>query len=843
MSLPIWEVEEDLCDALRASNRVILEAPTGSGKSTQVPQMLHKHGFLEAGEVVVLQPRRIAARMVAKRVSEEMNTILGGLVGYQIRHESKISGATRIRFITEGLLLRQMMNDPSLKGVGCVVFDEFHERSVHADLSLARVLQLQRSKRQDLKVVVMSATLETEALTRYLEPCRIARSEGRTFPVDVGYLAARSANSGLGIWDLATNETLRALEEEPEGHVLIFMPGAYEIGQTIRALSSRLSSNRFELLPLYSDLSVAEQDRVFAKGGRRKVIVATNVAETSLTIDGVRIVVDSGQARVARYDSERGINTLWIEKISDASARQRAGRAGRVAPGRCIRLWTEKSHAERARFDEAEIARVDLAEVFLSLLATGVEGLDAFPWFEQPDKSRMEEAIALLESLGAMDRSGSLTGKGRRMSGFPLHPRYASMMLAAEEMKCVGEAALAAALAQSRGLFIRKADKRIAGRRADLVGDDARGDVVAAVRGWMAARQRGYDLGFCRDHGIHAQAARQVEKIAYQLVKYEEDPSLLENADEVDEEALRRCLLIGFPDRVAKRLDRGTLRCGLVGGRRGDLARESFAQAEMLMVACEISEISHQKGDTTTLLGMCSGIEIAWLRDLFSNAFSEGEEVAFDEKQKRVVARRFVRYRDLDIEAYESFDPDASAAASILAAMVVNGKAKLDKWDESVEALIARANLIAKTYPEYALDLIEDEAREMIIEQVCLGAKSLRHLRKREVLPALIDWIGREAMALVESMLPERLKMENGRFARVRYSNTDRPVLSAKIQHFYDLKGAPKLCEGKIKPMYELLAPNSRPIQKTDDLEAFWANSYEGIKKELKGRYPKHEWR
>ena len=843
MPLPIWEVEDELCSALRESNRVILEAPTGSGKSTQVPQVLHNHHLLGDGEAVILQPRRIAARMLAKRVSEEMNTGLGGLVGYQVRHESKISRATRIRFITEGLLLRRMITDGGLKGVNCVVFDEFHERSANADLSLSRVIQLQQESRPDLKVIVMSATLETGALEQYLEPCRIVKSEGRTYPVDVSYVSARTVNAGAPIWELAADQTVSALEAEPEGHALVFMPGAYEIGQTIRALGQQLSSSRFELLPLYSDLSVADQDRVFAKGGRRKVIVSTNVAETSLTIDGVRIVVDSGQARIARYDPERGINTLWIEKISDASARQRTGRAGRIAPGRCVRLWTEKSHGDRAPFDEAEIARVDLAEIFLSLLATGIENLETFPWFEAPDESRMREAITLLESLGAIDEKGKLTKRGFRMSEFPLHPRYASMMLTAERMDCVSEAALAAAIAQSRSLFIRKAEKKDQSRRMDLVGDGSRGDVIASVRGWIAARDRRFDIGFCRDHGIHAQAARQIEKIAYQLVRYEMNPSLFENGEAVNEEGLRKCLLVGFPDRVAKRLDRGTLRCQLVGERRGDLTRESFAQSESIMVACEVSEISHQRGDTTTVLGLCSGIELEWLKELFGASFSNGEEVVFDERQKRVVSRRFARYRDLDIESIESLDPDESTAASVLAELVLSGKAKLDKWDASIDSLIIRANLISSLYPEYGIDSIDDEAIEMIVEQACLGAKSLRHLKKKEVMPSVKEWIGSETLALIDSFLPERLLMENGRLARVRYSDTQSPILSAKIQDFYDLPEPPVLCEGKLKPMYELLAPNSRPIQKTEDLNAFWDNSYESIKKELKGRYPKHEWR
>lgn len=845
MALPILEIEAAFAAKLAASARLVLEAPTGSGKSTQVPQILRRGGFLEAGEAIVLQPRRIAARMLAKRVAWEMGEPLGKTVGYQVRHESVVSRETRIRFVTEGILLRRFISDPELRGVACIVFDEFHERSLHADITLARALMLQKARRPDLKLIVMSATLDSEALEAYLAPCAVVRSEGRTFPVDVSYLDNRAANSGAAIWDLAAQETARALQEQPEGHALVFMPGAFEIGKTIQAIGQRLSAKEFELLPLHSELSAQDQDRAVEGGDRRKVIVATNVAETSLTIDNVRVVVDSGQARVARYDPVRGINTLWIEKISDASARQRAGRAGRTAPGRAIRLWTERDHASRPAFEQPEAKRVDLSETILSLLATGIESLDAFAWFEAPSPERLEDASQLLQALGAIGGEGRLTDKGRLMSTFPLHPRYAAMLVVAADFGCVEEIALAAALAQSRSILLRNVDKAVERRREELWGDAPASDVIAQMIVWQAALQARFDFGFCEDIGAHAQTCRQVLKIANQLSEYAAASGLASPSSQgaAAPEAVLKCILEGFPDRVCKRLDRGTLRCAMVGGRRGNLARESRAADAELFVACEVNEIGRQGGEVTTLFNLCSAIERSWLEELFPQLFSDARETVFDERQKRVVERRLVRFQDLEIESKESADLDPARAAAALARLVIDGKAQLERWDEEAESFIRKANLLASLFPEYKIDPIGAEARELIVEQCCEGARSLRDLKRQEVLPVLKAWVGREVAAMVERELPDRVKLANGRLAALRVEPDGRLTLSAKIQELYDLEDAPALCQGRAKPRIELLAPNRRPIQLTEDLKSFWTGSYPSIKKELKGRYPKHEWR
>src|SRR5215212_7501806 len=408
--LPIYELENAVVASLRAQGRLIVQAPTGSGKSTQIPQMLWRHGLLgERGEVVVLQPRRLAARMLAKRVALEAGTNLGEGVGYQIRLESRVSERTRIRFVTEGILLRQMSFDATLRGISAIVFDEFHERHLYGDISLARAVQIQQTIRPDLKIIVMSATLDAGALKTYLAPCEVLVSQGRSFPVRIEYLPKAVNFEHEPVWEVAARECERVAAES-SGDMLVFMPGAYEISRTVQAIQGARSLRDFVVFPLHGELPPEQQDRAVARYDARKIIVSTNVAETSLTIEGVTAVIDCGLARVARFDPHRGINTLLIEKISAASADQRAGRAGRTAPGVCVRLWTEREHGQRAPQELPEIKRLDLSEVVLTLKASGIDDVFAFPWLEKPESKALERAETLLADLGAIANSEGRAG-------------------------------------------------------------------------------------------------------------------------------------------------------------------------------------------------------------------------------------------------------------------------------------------------------------------------------------------------------------------------------------------------------------------------------------------------
>ena len=515
--LPIFEIEQDLLENLTTQKRLVLTAPTGSGKSTQVPQMLLDGGLLGDGQVTVLQPRRLPTRILASWVAQARHVKLGGEVGYQMRLDNVTSAATRICYVTEGVLLRRMLADPDLKGVSAIVFDEFHERHLYGDITLARALQIQESTRPDLIIIVMSATLDVATVEKYLQPCVVLSSQGRTYPVAIEYLSKSAGDRP--VWELAVKELQRLVGQHPQGDALVFMPGAYEITRTVQAARDTLG-REFVVFPLHGELPTIDQDAAVARYDRRKIVVATNVAETSLTIDGVRLVIDSGLARIPRHDPYRGINTLLVEKISRAAADQRAGRAGRTAPGHCLRLWTAHDQGARPVQELSEVKRLDLSEVILTLKASGVNDVRTFRWLEAPDARALERAEMLLTDLGAIDdTTGAITELGRRMLAFPAHPRYARMLLAAHDYGCVRPVALIAALTQGRDLLARRQGKQIDDSRDDLVGDETESDFFVLMRAWRYAERNGYEIERCRRMGIHAQTARQVGPLFEQFLR------------------------------------------------------------------------------------------------------------------------------------------------------------------------------------------------------------------------------------------------------------------------------------------------------------------------------------
>lgn len=837
-TLPIYDLDEEIVAAAQSGGRLILQAPTGSGKSTQTPQILLDGGALGDGRCIVLQPRRLAARLLAKRVAEERGVPLGGEVGYQIRLDNVSSRETRILFVTEGILLRQMLADPHLRGVSALVFDEFHERHLFGDISLARALDLQHTHRPDLKIVVMSATLESTRLEKVLAPCTTLTSEGRVFPVDIEHLPHDPRDEPP--WELAASAVADHLERT-EGDILVFMPGAYEIQRTMREIASRVGRG-FAILPLHGELPAAEQDRAVAKTSGRKIIVSTNVAETSLTIDGVTMVVDSGLARVARYDPHRGINTLLIEKISRASADQRAGRAGRTAPGLCLRLWTRRDHEKRAAAELPEIRRLDLAETVLSLKAAGVDYLASFRWIDPPEEKSLARADLLLRDLGAVDAAtGRITPTGRRMVSFPVHPRYARMFLAAERLGCVRAAALIAALTQSRNLLLR-ADKRVEEERADLLGE-ASSDFIILLRAFAYAKAHDFRTEALRPLAIHAEAARQVHKLFQQFLDIARAEGLDVTSEASGEEAVARCVLAGFADHVARRRSGGTLVCDIVHGRRGQLARSSIAQNSRLLVGAEITEIEGRGGDAQVLISQATEIEESWLREMFPEDFQETTTPVFDDSQNRVVIRREKIFRGLVIETQDRDATPSPEATLCLAGAVRDGILRLTAWDDAVEQWIERVNFLACILPEHNLPPLGAEEREYIVHLACEGATSYREIKDRAILPLARSLLEPHQQHLVDRQAPERYELPGGRRAKITYGTDQGPVLSARIQDLYGVEEDIKIAQGRIPVTLQVLAPNHRPVQVTRSLKTFWAEAYPKLKQQLSRQYPKHEWR
>ena len=915
--LPIYEIERDIIARLKTDRRLILSAPTGSGKSTQVPQMLLQHGLLGDGQVVILQPRRLATRLLASRVAQELGVQLGNEVGYQIRFENVTSPQTKIRFETEGVLLRQMIDDPKLRGVSVLIFDEFHERHLYGDITLARALDLQERHRPDLSIIVMSATLDVELLEDYLSErrpparpdtnnsqqqavpeagaprCSVLSSEGRVFPVEIKYAAQPGYTDKRPVWEQAAEAFSHYVGSGGEGDVLVFMPGGFEISQTIEAIRHTSESKGFILLPLHGELSPKDQDAAVARYGQRKVVVSTNVAETSLTIDGIRLVIDSGLARIPRYDPYRGINTLLIEKISQSSADQRTGRAGRTAPGVCMRLWSREEHGHRLVQELPEIKRLDLAEVVLMLKAAGVEDLRKFRWLEKPDEISLTHAEELLEDLGALQRRTGvppvsnqfpaqaeqkvgdrleacptlITPIGRKMLAFPLHPRYSRMLLAAHEYGCVHQACLVAALTQGRDLLLRNVDRDTQALREDLLGEKASSDFWILMRAWTYAAKNQFRLDACRRLGIHAVTARQVGPLFEQFLRIAKDEGLDVKPREVKDEALQKCILIGFSDRVARRLDQGTLRCELVHNRRGVLARESAVHHYLdssrsrgnetltsksknepshvgsygLFVAAEVREVEGR--EVNTILSLATAIEVDWLRELYPEDMESSLYVQFDSTAKRVQAAELLKFRGLALSAKRVEPPPAGLAAQLLADEIIAGRLPLPNWDHSVEQWLLRLRLLCQHCPELQLPPITEDDRKHIIGQLCHGAVSYKDIKEREVKPVVMSWLSEAQRKLLDEHAPERLALPNGRTPKVAYEATGLPHISLRIQELYDVTQTPKIALGRVPVLVHILTPGMKPIQITQDLASFWREHYPRIKSELQRKYPKHLWR
>lgn len=844
--LPIYEVADQLIEGLQLYGKVVLSAPTGSGKSTQVPQMLLDRGGI-AGDIVVLQPRRLAARMLAQRVAAERAVPLGDEVGYQIRFENRIGPKTRIRFVTEAILLRQILQNPELPGVGAIVFDEFHERHLSSDLSLATALQSVQTIRDDLKLVVMSATLDIDRLESFLKPCARVEAGGRLYPVDVRYLGASLGREVAPVWERAARAFRELVRSGSDGDVLIFMPGAFEIRKTIDAIEALSESRAYTVLPLHGELPPDEQDRAVRASDCRKVIVSTNVAETSITIEGVRTVIDGGLARIARFDPNRGLNSILIEPISQASAEQRRGRAGRTGPGQCWRLWSEVEQQARNSHETAEVQRVDLAEAVLMLAVAGYSDLTSFSWYEAPSGKALERALDLLKQINALSKEGEATDTGEMMSRFPLHPRYTRLLLEADRLGVLPDAALIAAISQGRPFYRASRDSGVRREQMRQVEDsaDPRSDFFVHLRAFALAKSAGFKRAACEVIGVHAMAARQAAESARQIIQLAESAGLdsRDGALEDAGERLARCLLAAFSDQLCLRNDRGTRRCRMVQQRSGELRRESIVD-HALFVSAEIRE-QELRGEVNVLLGLATAVEIEWLHEFFPDDFSEVQVTRYETSSRRVVSVKERRFRDLILDSNDSPEVDYGEAASLLAAEVLEGRLVLKQWNAAVDHWIHRLNFVARHCPETELTRIDDAARALIVEQICHGACSYKEIKDRPVLASVKEWIRPEEHYYVDTYAPEAIELpRRKRPLRIRYEADGRAVIASKIQDFYDVPGASlRLANGAVAPLVELLAPNGRPAHLTEDLDGFWEGAYRHVRRELAGRYPKHEWR
>ncbi len=845
--LPIEELRPALLEAMNAPDRpaLLIKAPTGSGKSTQVPQMILDSGLLpESQRIVVLQPRRIAARMLALRVARERGVKPGQEVGWQVRFENMTSAASRIVFVTEGVLIRQLLQDPGLSKVGCVVIDEFHERHLDGDLCLAWIRALQQQRRPDLRLVVMSATLTPAPLTEFLAPARLLTSQGRTYPVEVRYQNPLRQTNQLPepVWDQAARAA-EDLVKDPafSGHLLVFMPGAYEIQKTIQALQAKSALRGRLIVPMHGELPPDQQDAAVAPSERPKIIVATNVAETSLTIEGVRAVIDSGLARVAAYDPRRGLNTLTIQKISRASAEQRAGRAGRTGPGIAVRLWPEREHFHRAESELPEVHRLDLSEALLALkqASSSADGAE-IDWFESPPEASLQRARDLLHALGALDAADQLTPLGRQMTRFPLHPRFSRLLLAAAENGCLREATVCAAAAQGRDLLVSP-KPGAAKPREDFAERDDLSEFQAVLRAFTHAEAVRFAPDSCIPYGIHARACAEAARARDQFLRIAQGAGLELNETIAAPEALARTLLAAFSDHLGCETGRGSRVYELAGGYRGHLEKDARIKPPPLLVAAEVVEI--QGKALQVRLNLVTEAREEWLRELFPDDFHTGQRAHWDAVNRRVMNREETRFRSLVLSSRERGEPDPATAAALLADEVEAGRLQLPNWNERVEQWITRVNGLAQWMPELEIPAIGPEDRRLILEQVCHGCTAYRQLKEREVFPALHQWLNPMQRDLLDRYAPERLPIKKDRSAKITYAPDAPPAISVVLQQLYDMTESPRIADGRVTLTVHLLSPAQRPIATTGDLARFWREGYPLVKKDLKGRYPKHEWR
>lgn len=839
-NLPIEALRGDICGALSGGcTKFVVSAPTASGKSTRLPHIFWKSGRID-GMILVMQPRRVAARMLAKGVREIFG--LGDEVGWHVRFDKNYGPSAKIVFVTEGILARMILSDPSLKGVGAIVFDEFHERNIYADLALALALRAKNIKRPDIVIAVCSASMDADGIANYLgDGTRKFECSGRLYPVDIRYAPPPSRDTP--IWVAATSAFERIARTEKIGNFLIFMPGAYEISKTIACILESPVAKGFDILALHGDLPPRQQDAILAPSERRKIIVSTNVAETSLTIDGVKFVIDSGQVRVARFDSARGINTLLVERVSLASATQRAGRAGRTEPGVAVRLWRREDEQNFSGYISPEIKRLDLSQIILWLKVFGLEVPD-IEWFESPDPLNVERAMLSLRELGAIRSDGSVTEAGKLMADFPAPPRYARLLVEGAFENCIYEAAMIAALDEVGRvkLPLENAFREV---ERDRIAASAASEPEEIIKLCLAARENSFDESFCSRMGIHASNARKVCASADALARIAR--SALRNISPKHQkspigERIARCVLSAFSDNVGIRLNKGTLACRFTRGRRGEIRKDSRNWADNVFAAMAMRE-QNISGGTAIMASSIVPVSMDLLGDMFAEDFSESSETVYSPEHKRVVKRKYIKFRDLDLLDEISYDVPHAEASKILRDEIVSGRIVLKNFDDTAKDFIERVNFVSKACPESGISAIDSAALSEIYEQMCYGMTSYSEVKNADVLKALREWLSPEQLSYLDFMAPRFAEMPRRRKpAGIKY---DAALLRASVasyfKDFYDFDPSKvRICQGRIPLTCQLLSPRGIAVQTTSDLANFWDNGWPQVKKELKARYPKH---
>jgi ATP-dependent helicase HrpB len=837
--LPIDPSLPEIIDRL-AGRSLVLVAPPGSGKTTRVPPAVLRSPLLSAEypSVIVLQPRRVAARASAARIAEEQGWILGEEVGFQVRFERKLSRQTRLRFLTEGVLTRQLLADPFLENVGAVILDEFHERNLNSDLALALLRQIRQTVRPDLILIVMSATLDAGQVSNYLDGCPIVRVDGGFHDVSVQY---RPLNRPADPEQIGPLIEARLSEGHDSGHLLVFLPGFAEIRRVSKRLEAPAARFGAVVLPLHGSLSAEEQDRALRPSSRRKIILSTNVAETSLTIDGVTTVIDSGLARTVRYDGARAIDRWETVRISRAAADQRAGRAGRTGPGTCIRLWSEREQRGRPEFELPEIHRVDLAGSVLALHAWGTRDPAQFDWFDAPKSERLAEAEHLLLLLAALaGEPPRITPLGKAMLALPVHPRLARLIVAARECGRDREGAAIAALLSEKDIRISRSSRKPgspatqpppAGEASDIL---ERLDLLAEAEAARFAPS-------LRNRGIDPAGARQVARLRDDLLGRGRwhNVSIPRTNLEPDDNLLK-WILLAYPDRLVKR--RGSHGTGvMVGGRGVCLAPESVVHDAELFVAIDAREY-RRAGVLEAQVNLASMVRPEWLEELFPAHLRRERLTRYDESRKRVVSTTQLWYHDLLLREDVAPAAELEQTGSHLAEALRPQAADFFKNHSRAAQWLARAEFVTRTIPELDWPEFDDDVLYEILDAACQGKSRLEEIEQADLVPFLQSRLTPAQSRELHDSAPQSLSLPSSRLARLVYEPGRPPILAVRLQELFGWPDTPRVARGRVPVLLHILGPNNRPVQITNDLKSFWTTTYHQVRKDLRRRYPKHAW-
>ncbi|EPW4777227.1 ATP-dependent helicase HrpB [Vibrio parahaemolyticus] len=799
--LPIEAVMPQLLMAVKHQHQVILKAAPGAGKSTYFPLQLIQNQVV-TGKVIMLEPRRLAARNIARYLAEQLGEQVGQRVGYRVRGETKVSASTQLEIVTEGVMTRMIQNDPELDGVDLLIFDEFHERSIHADTALALSLEVQEALRDDLKLVVMSATLDQEALQSLLPEACYIESEGRSFAVETRY-APLTANDHL---PTVIAKNIESLMNKESGSLLAFLPGVAAIKQVQERLSHL--PDDVEVCPLYGQLSFTEQQKAIspAEKGKRKVVLATNIAETSLTIEGIRLVVDSGLERVARFDLKNGLTRLEQTRIAQSSAIQRAGRAGRIEEGICVRLYSESQLKQQPQVPQPEILHSDLASLVIELAFWGTTDIHELKWLDIPSAAALQQAKQLLFSLGLITEQGQLTAEGKQAHDLGVEPRAAAMLIKSQSHsdKMVNVALAAVAL-------IEEPERNVT-------------NIAHSLHRWLSG-----------SHPKQSLLLKRAQSLAHKL-----DTTF--SLREVDEDVLPLVLSLAFPDRIAQQRTNQFGRFALANGHGAECRPDDMLGGCEYLVAIDLMR-SHSN---SSQIHLACELDVNILQTTFDSLFSTEEVVDWDEKKGRLVAEKQRKLGQLVIERVSLPNPGKEKMTQALLTYVRRQGLSSLNWTPAAESLLERIRCAVDWLPEQAWPMFDEasllDSLDEWLEPYMTSVASVKDLSKINLVEALNARLGWPLNQHLDEWLPEHYQLPTGTKKRIRYQHGHEPVLSVRMQEVFGESTSPTVALGRKRLVLELLSPAQRPLQVTSDLAAFWNGSYKDVQKEMKGRYPKHVW-